>query len=373
MVKVIVDDVTKIFPPRTIALRDVNLEIKDGEFMVILGPSGSGKTTLLRIIAGLEVPTKGRVMLGNRVVADGERRVFIPPKDRNVGMVFQNWALYPHMKVFDNIAYPLKLKKLPKNEIIKKVKEVAEALGIGHLLDRYPRQLSGGQQQRVALARALVKEPDVLLLDEPFSNLDARIRVSAREFVRAIQRKLKITAIFVTHDQADAYALADRIAIIKDGLLQQVATPVEIYEKPKNLFVAHFIGEPPINLIKGVIEFREGKVLFKAGELTAELPRSYAEPLRGYEGKEVIMGVRPTEVYITLNPEPHLIKIPGGVVRVVEFLGFAPFAMVTFGDIELRVSHRAYPKIGEGEKTDIYVDPHKLKIFDPKTEKLIIG
>ncbi len=290
MVKVLIENVTKVFPPKVYALRDVTLEVKPCEFIVILGPSGSGKTTLLRCIAGLDSPTKGRIVIGDKVVFDSEAKVFVHPKDRNVGMVFQNWALYPHMKVYDNIAYPLKIRKLPKHEIDRKVREVAKALEIDHLLDRYPRQLSGGQQQRVALARALVKEPDVLLLDEPFSNLDARIRVSAREFVKRVQRELKITAIFVTHDQADAYALADRIAVIKDGVLQQVADPQTLLDKPANLFVASFIGEPPINIMERRLVEKNGKLLVETNGPVLELPSDLAEAVKSHAGGESVRG-----------------------------------------------------------------------------------
>ncbi len=373
MTKIDVEHVTKIFWPNVKALDDVTLNVKSGEFMVLLGPSGSGKTTLLRIIAGLEVPTKGVVRIGERVVADTENKVFVPAKDRNVGMVFQNWALYPHMKVFDNIAYPLKLRGLPRREIERRVKEVAKALGIENLLDRYPRQLSGGQQQRVALARALVKQPSVLLLDEPFSNLDARIRVSAREFVKRIQREYKITAILVTHDQADAYALADRIAVIKDGRLQQVGTPLDIYEKPANLFVAKFVGEPPINLIKGEVVDVGGKLYFVAGGLKVPIPDEMVEALRGYVGKEVILGIRPTDIYVSKAPVEDAVSIGKGRIETVEFLGFAPFAVVNIGGVEIRVSHRAYPEINSGNVADVYIKLSRIKLFDAETEKLIAG
>jgi ABC-type sugar transport system ATPase subunit len=247
-----VSNLEKVFPPNVYALRDVSVEIRDGEFLVVLGPSGSGKTTFIRCIAGLEAPTRGRILSGDRLVVDVERGVNVPPAKRNVGMVFQNWALYPHMKVFDNIAFPLKITGLPRHEIEKGVKGVAEALDIGHLHDRDLRQLSVGQQQRVAVARALVKAPQVLLMDEPFSYLDARLRVSAREFVRGLQRRLGITTILVTHDQHDAYALADRIMIINNGAVQQISATDEILNNPANAFVAQFFGDPPINLVEGV-------------------------------------------------------------------------------------------------------------------------
>lgn len=285
MVTVRVENLEKFFPPNVYALRNVNVKIKSGEFLVVLGPSGSGKTTFIRCIAGLETPTKGRILFDDDVIVDVEREVNTPPAKRNVGMVFQNWALYPHMKVFDNIAFPLKIKKWPRHKIEQKVKEVAEALEIAHLLNRHPRQLSGGQQQRVAIARALVKEPSVLLMDEPFSNLDARLRISAREFVKSLQRRLKITTILVTHDQHDAYALADRLMIINNGEVQQIGTTEEILNSPANIFVAQFFGDPPINLIEG-----EGK----GDHLDL---KDFKIPIPAPTGK-IQVGIRPTDIYV---------------------------------------------------------------------------
>ncbi|HDI02270.1 MAG TPA: ABC transporter ATP-binding protein [Ignisphaera sp.] len=232
MSSVRLEHITKIFPPNVIAVNDANFEVSKGEFFVLLGPSGCGKTTTLRIIAGLEKPTKGRVFIDNEDVTD------LPPRKRDVAMVFQTWALYPHMKVYDNIAFPLKLRKVPMNEIDRKVREVARLLRIEELLDRYPRQLSGGQQQRVALARALVRNPRVWLMDEPLSNLDALLRVQMRAELKKLQKELKITTIYVTHDQVEAMTMADRIAVMNAGRVLQIGTPHEIYHKPKMKFVA---------------------------------------------------------------------------------------------------------------------------------------
>ncbi|RLE52516.1 MAG: glycerol-3-phosphate ABC transporter ATP-binding protein, partial [Candidatus Methanomethylicota archaeon] len=240
MVKIHLEHVTKVFG-EVVAVDDVTLTIREKEFMVLLGPSGCGKTTTLRIIAGLEEPTKGEVYIDDQPVT------YLPPKDRDIAMVFQNYALYPHMKVYDNIAFPLKLRKYPKEEIDKMVKEVAEMLHIEDLLDRMPKQLSGGEQQRVALARALIRRPKAFLLDEPLSNLDAKLRVVMRAELKRLQKELGVTTVYVTHDQAEAMTMADRIAVMKDGKVLQVGSPADVFNKPVNLFVAGFIGSPPMN------------------------------------------------------------------------------------------------------------------------------
>ncbi len=276
MVKIRLERITKDFGDFKV-LDGIDLEIEDGEFMALLSPSGSGKSTLLYIIAGIYRPTRGRIYFDDRDVTD------LPPKNRNVGLVFQNWALYPHMSVFENIAFPLELRKTPKNEIERKVKEIAEMLKIENLLDRYPWQLSGGQQQRVAIARALVKEPDVLLLDDPLSNLDAPLRIEVRAELKRLQKELGITAVYVTHDQAEALAMADRIAVIKDGKLLQVGTPEEIYERPKHKFVGGFIGSPPMDFLKGFAEMG----ILRIGKSTIPLPKEY-ENVKG----EVIVGFK---------------------------------------------------------------------------------
>lgn len=229
------------------AVKNMNLDIKDGEFMILLGPSGCGKTTTLRMISGLEEPTKGQIYIGDKLVADPEKGVFVPPKDRDIAMVFQSYALYPHMTVYDNIAFPLKLRKVPKQEIDQRVREVAEMLGLTELLKRKPRELSGGQRQRVALGRAIVRKPQVFLMDEPLSNLDAKLRVKMRAELKKLQRQLGVTTIYVTHDQVEAMTMGDRIAVINAGELQQVGSPDEVYDKPANTFVAGFIGSPPMN------------------------------------------------------------------------------------------------------------------------------
>jgi carbohydrate ABC transporter ATP-binding protein, CUT1 family (TC 3.A.1.1.-) len=344
-----VDRLMKIFPPKVVALDNVTFSVESGEFLAVLGPSGSGKTTLIRIIAGLERPTKGRVIIDGEVVADGEKGFSIPPQKRNVGMVFQTWALYPNMKVFDNIAFPLDVKGLSKEEIRKRVVEVAKYLEIDDLLDRYPRQLSGGQQQRVALARALVKNPRILLLDEPFSNLDARVRITAREFVKKIQRSLGMTTILVTHDQADAFAVGDRILVIDKGRIQQLGNPTELYNEPVNMFVAGFIGEPPmvfneLRVENGVIEI----IKIKLGDLK--------------EGR-VIIGVRPDEAIAVLTPptEGHVALIKG-VVEVSEYLGARQYVVVRSGKLSLRALALTEKQLSRG--TEVYISIRKVHVFN---------
>lgn len=363
------ENVDKIFPPNVVALKDVNLKINDGEFFVVLGPSGHGKTTFLRVLAGLEVPTRGRILFDDEVIVDTERKIFVEPPKRNVGMVFQNWALYPHMKVFDNIAFPLKIKKLPKREIEARVKEVAEILGIAELLDRYPRQLSGGQQQRVAIARALVKRPRLLLLDEPFSNLDARIRISARAFVKRLQRELKITTILVTHDQQDAYSVADRLAVLRRGVVQQVGNVEDLLERPANLFVATFLGDPPMNVFEAKLLREGGSYLADAGALKIPLPNAPA--LAGHVGKKIYVGVRPADIYIAEAPQSKEdLLIPGGRVKIVEVTGFVTTALVEWDGIEARVEVVGRPPV-EGSEVQVYVKPQKIKVFG-EDEKAVL-
>ncbi|HWQ17795.1 MAG TPA: ABC transporter ATP-binding protein [Sulfolobales archaeon] len=351
-VSVSIENITKIFQRGVVALDNVSMEIEDKEFLVILGPSGSGKTTLLRIIAGLEKPTKGRIKIGDNIVVDASRNIFIPPQKRDIAMVFQNWALYPNMKVFDNIAFPLQIKGLNKEEIRKRVRYVAEILGIDQLLDRYPRQLSGGQQQRVALARALVKEPKVLLLDEPFSNLDARVRITARSFVKKIQREIGITTILVTHDQADAFAVGDKIAVLNQGKVIQFGKPSELYESPANIFVADFVGEPPTSLIK--IPVINGMIRYLNIQLNS------------YTNSEVIIGIRPDDAIVSAESAGEGKLFIAGTVEGYEYIGSREYVLVNIGE---GVSFRALSPIPReyivGEK--VYVTLKRIHIFDVKT------
>lgn len=309
MAGVRLEGITKVFG-NTTAVAKTDLEIKDGEFLILVGPSGCGKSTTLRMIAGLETPTEGEIYIGDRKVTNLE------PKDRDIAMVFQNYALYPHMKVFDNMAFGLRLRKIARKEIEAHVKEAAEILGIAHLLDRYPKQLSGGQRQRVALGRAIVRHPQVFLMDEPLSNLDAKLRVQMRAELIKLHKRLETTIIYVTHDQTEAMTMGTRIVVMKDGLIQQVGTPKEIYNNPGNLFVAGFIGSPPMNFLKGVIEQQNGKVQFKAQGFTLNLPiTNMAVPV----GKEVVLGIRPESLAV-VNGEDKGAYIPCEV-EVVENIG----------------------------------------------------
>lgn len=309
MAGVRLEGITKVFG-NTTAVAKTDLEIKDGEFLILVGPSGCGKSTTLRMIAGLETPTDGEIYIGDRKVTNLE------PKERDIAMVFQNYALYPHMKVFDNMAFGLRLRKIARKEIEARVKEAAEILGIAHLLDRYPKQLSGGQRQRVALGRAIVRQPQVFLMDEPLSNLDAKLRVQMRAELIKLHKKLKTTIIYVTHDQTEAMTMGTRIVVIKDGQVQQVGTPEEIYNSPCNIFVAGFIGSPPMNFIKGVIEKIDGTLLLKAQGFTMKLPDTKTEvPAK----KEVILGIRPESLAIA-NDEGRGAYIPCEV-EVVENIG----------------------------------------------------
>ncbi|HDJ51556.1 MAG TPA: ABC transporter ATP-binding protein [Thermoprotei archaeon] len=366
--------VTKKFGNVT-AVDDLTLEIKDGEFFVLLGPSGCGKTTTLRIIAGLEEPTVGEIYIGDTLVASPEKDIFIPPKDRDVAMVFQNYALYPHMTVYENIAFPLKIRKVPEEEIRKKVKEVAELLGIEELLHRKPRELSGGQRQRVALGRAIIRHPRVFLMDEPLSNLDAKLRVRMRSELKKLQRALGVTTIYVTHDQVEAMTMGDRIAILNDGKLQQVGTPDDVYNKPRNLFVAGFIGSPPMNFLDATLVERDKGIWVDFGEFMLKLPEEMADIVRSerYIGKEVIFGIRPEDIYDALFAQ---VKIPGenmvrGKIEIVEPLGNVNIVHFSVGDVHFTGQFSRDSKVREGMEMDIVFDMTKAHVFDKESGEAI--
>jgi multiple sugar transport system ATP-binding protein len=293
MAQIVLEDLWKVFPDGTEAVRSLNLDIVDGEFMVLVGPSGCGKTTALRMVAGLEVISKGKVVIGDRVVND------VPPKERDIAMVFQNYALYPHMSVFDNMAFGLKLQKVPRPEIETRVRDAAHILGLGELLKRKPAALSGGQRQRVAMGRAIVRHPQAFLMDEPLSNLDAKLRVQTRAEIARLQRELGTTTIYVTHDQIEAMTMGDRVAVMRRGVLQQVDSPQSLYEHPVNLFVAGFIGSPAMNLVEAGLATSDGGMVVELGgfrlpvpdEVLAERPA-----LRGYDGRTVVLGIRPEDM-----------------------------------------------------------------------------
>ncbi|MGA0789369.1 MAG: ABC transporter ATP-binding protein, partial [Ilumatobacteraceae bacterium] len=290
MATVSLENVNKVYDNGFQAIHDLSLDINDGEFLVLVGPSGCGKSTALRMIAGLEQITSGEMRIGDRVVNEVE------PKDRDIAMVFQNYALYPHMTVFDNIGFALKLAKVPKEEIEQRVRRAAEILELTTYLDRKPGQLSGGQRQRVAMGRAIVRQPAAFLMDEPLSNLDAKLRVQMRAEIASLQRNLGVTTFYVTHDQVEAMTMGDRVAVIKDGVLQQVDTPQNLYDRPENVFVAAFIGSPSMNLYEGRIEVAGDRITATIGSQTVTLSDAIAAQrpaLRGYDGRQVIVGIRP--------------------------------------------------------------------------------
>ncbi len=348
----------------TVAVNNVSFKVDDGEFMVLLGPSGSGKTTILRCIAGLEIPDEGEIYLDDDLIN------YVPPKDRDIAMVFQSYALYPHMTVYDNIAFPLKLRKLPRAEIDSRVKEVAELLRISHLLNRKPHQLSGGEQQRVALARAIVRKPRIFLMDEPLSNLDAKLRVYMRAELKKLQKELGVTTIYVTHDQVEAMTMADKVLVLNKGVIQQLATPNELYNKPANLFVAGFIGSPPMNFFEGTLVEEEGKILFKSSEFAVELPYEAAKlALEKAAGSEIILGVRPEHLYIAETRTPRTIEAS---VYIVEPLGGETIIDFKIGDTIYKLKHKGEINLKPGDKINIAYDPNRIYIFDKKTGKSLL-
>jgi multiple sugar transport system ATP-binding protein len=316
----------KTFTKRVTILKNIDLEIKSGEFFVILGPSGCGKSTLLNIIAGLEKPTKGEIYFNDKLVASAERKIFLSPRERNVAMVFQNYALYPHLTVYENIAFPLRISKMPEKEIDKKVKEVAEMLHIIKHLNSKPSNLSGGEKQRVAIARAIVRKPSVLLFDEPLSNLDPDLRTKTRIEIKRLQKNLGITTIYVTHDQIEAMTLGDRIAVINNGYIQQVDTPENLYERPANVFVAQFIGYPLMNIFDAEVFKRENDTFMKFGDVIIKVDFNLSE------GKYKV-GIRPSDIEIVDDDSNYI----NGVIDAFEFLGKDILLYVSYGNMEFRI------------------------------------
>ena len=347
---------------KVLAVDNLSLEVRDGDFMVMLGPSGCGKSTTLNCIAGLETIDSGEVYIGDRLVNDVE------PKDRNIAMVFQNYALYPHMTVEDNIAFPLRMHKVPKDEARLKIREAAEILQIMHLLGRKPGQVSGGEAQRVALARAIVRQPAVFLMDEPLSNLDANLRLHMRLELRRVQRQLKITTIYVTHDQAEAMTMADKVAIIKDGAVQQIDEPHTIYRKPSNAFVAGFVGNPPMNLLNGEVK---GET-FATSDLSFPLPQSIAGAVAASNTpKKVILGMRPEDLSVTNPGSPETEISFDGTLLAVEPLGSYSLVDIKVGDTILKVQEGPYYVGNLGTKVVVHASKERLHLFEGVDGKAI--
>ncbi len=360
----------KKYPGGVTAVSDFNLEIKDKEFIVLVGPSGCGKSTTLRMIAGLEEISEGELFIGDQLVND------VAPKDRKIAMVFQNYALYPHMSVFENMAFGLKLSKVPKETIKKKVEDAARILDITHLLDRKPKALSGGQKQRVALGRAIVRDPQVFLLDEPLSNLDAKLRAAMRTELTKLHNRVGTTFVYVTHDQVEAMTMATRIVVMKDGLIQQVDTPQKLYDEPVNLFVAGFIGTPQMNFLNGALEKKGDDVYFIYEGNALKLPKEKAEApvLAEYIGKEVVCGLRPECIH---DDAAGIAKCEGATletfVDVTELMGAEIYLYLNVGEegkLIARVSSRSTTRAGDTIK--IGFDMERIHIFDKDTERCII-
>lgn len=370
MAEVNLKNVYKRYSNGFVAVTDFSLNIADKEFIIFVGPSGCGKSTTLRMIAGLEEISEGELTIGGKVMND------VPPKDRDIAMVFQNYALYPHMTVYDNMAFGLKLRKTPKAEIDKRVNEAARILDIEHLLDRKPKALSGGQRQRVAMGRAIVRDPKVFLMDEPLSNLDAKLRVQMRTEISKLHNRLQTTFIYVTHDQTEAMTLGTRIVVLKDGFIQQVDSPINLYEKPNNLFVAGFIGSPSMNFINSKVVKKSDGVVLKFGEHEVKVAQARAKKLldSGYEGKEVVLGIRPEdihdeEVFLESSKE----SIISAKVELTELLGAEVYLYLIINDQQLvaRVDPRSKAKTGDTIK--VAFDVNRVHVFDKETELTILN
>jgi len=365
MASVTYDNVTKRFD-EVVAVNSLDLDIKDKEFLVLVGPSGCGKSTALRLLAGLETITEGTLKIEDRVVND------IPPKDRDIAMVFQSYALYPHMTVYDNMAFGLKLRSYPQDEIEDRVNNAAKILGIESLLERKPRQLSGGQRQRVALGRAIVRNPKVFLLDEPLSNLDAKLRVQTRAEITKLHKQLATTFIYVTHDQVEAMTMADRIAVLNHGLLQQVDTPQRLYDSPDNLFVAGFIGSPAMNFFNAKLVKEDGDIKIDAESFKVTVPEERKDALEDYVGKDVVFGLRPEDIHDPDFAPPRIIAQEiNAKVDVTELMGNEIFLYLTSGEHEFvaRVDPRTSYSMDDEIKVAFNMD--NMHVFDKESEEVI--
>ena len=363
MARVKLEQVRKVYDEDTVAVRDVSLEIDHGEFLVLVGPSGCGKSSVLRMIAGLETISGGRISIGDRVVND------LPPRDRDVAMVFQNYALYPHMTVFENMAFGLKLRKFPRDEIRERVKEAAEVLSITEILDRRPGQLSGGQRQRAAVGRALVRRPKVFLFDEPLSNLDAKLRQQMRTEIARLHRHLGATMIYVTHDQVEAMTLGDRIGVLKEGQVQQIATPMHLYGHPANRFVAGFIGSPGMNFIEGHLALRD-TLSFQSMDdrLSISLAQDHQASLRTFAGRRVVLGIRPEDVSVVSGGNPA--GPPAGIrfsLDMLEPMGNEVFVHARGEGVQVIARVPPQPLPPPGAAVYLAFAPERLHFFDAET------
>lgn len=366
MARVLLEHVWKYYGGNVAAVKDFDLEVKDKEFMVFVGPSGCGKSTTLRMVAGLEEISKGTIRIGERVVNN------VPPKDRDIAMVFQNYALYPHMSVYENMAFGLRLRRYRRAKIEGRVNEAAEILGIGEYLKRRPKDLSGGQRQRVAVGRAIVRKPAVFLFDEPLSNLDAKLRVQMRAEICKLHAQLESTMIYVTHDQIEAMTMADRIVVMKDGVIQQVATPLELYDRPANLFVAGFIGTPPMNFFKGHIRGVGDKLEFDGGNFRVAVPEARRGVVGKFTDKTIVLGIRPEHVGSPIaEADSCALRIPA-VVEITEPMGAETYVHLRTGEHGFIAKADPYRAGKMDETVSVALMPSKFHFFDPETSVCLI-
>ena len=369
MASISLQHIYKIYPGDVTAVSDFNLEIPDKEFVVLVGPSGCGKSTTLRMLAGLEEITQGELYIGDRLVND------VPPKDRNIAMVFQSYALYPHMTVYKNMAFALELSKTPKDEIDKRVREAAKVLDIEHLLDRKPKALSGGQRQRVALGRAMVRNPAVFLLDEPLSNLDAKLRTSMRTELIKLHKQLQTTFVYVTHDQTEAMTMGDRIVVMSNALVQQVDTPQNLYDSPCNIFVAGFIGSPQMNFLDAALGNDSNGYYLDLNHHRLDVPAGKVKDvLKGYVGKTVKLGIRPEDIY---DDDAFLAANPGSVletvVEVSEQMGSEIYLYLVYGEANMTARVAPTSTSRHGDKIKVGLNMNKMHLFDVDTEEAILN
>jgi multiple sugar transport system ATP-binding protein len=349
-----------------VAVQDLDIVIEDKEFLVFVGPSGCGKSTSLRMLAGLEEITEGEIYIGDRLVND------VPPKDRNIAMVFQSYALYPHMSVYDNMAFGLKLRKTPKAEIDRRVKEAGQILGIETLLDRKPKALSGGQRQRVALGRAIVREPAVFLMDEPLSNLDAKLRVQTRAEISKLHQRLQTTFIYVTHDQTEAMTMGSRICVLKDGIMMQIDSPQNLYDSPDNVFVAGFIGSPSMNFFDATLVEQDGDVWVDTGSFRVKLPPEKAQAAQPYKGQEVVFGVRPEDIHdVEFTPPGIRAQHVVANVDVTELMGNEIFVYLLSGNKQFIARFDPRTQARVGHELQVALDMDNIHLFDRQTEDAI--